>query len=72
MVKQCSSDLGVAENRWSHLKAEIGGDCHIKTKFLANTAAFYTTGQQQGLIDLLLDGSPDLPVADLGRLLGNR
>ncbi len=44
----------------------------IKEKFLANTKSQYAPDMQQRLIELLLGGAADTPVADLGALLRTR
>lgn len=44
----------------------------IKAKFLGNTRALYATELPKRLIDLLIDGETDRPVAELGCLLRAR
>jgi 2-methylcitrate dehydratase PrpD len=44
----------------------------IKAKFMENTQGLYSPDEQRRLIDILLEGTPDRPVAELGSLLRTR
>jgi 2-methylcitrate dehydratase PrpD len=44
----------------------------IETKFKTNTSARFTTKTQKAVIDLMMQGSKDLPVAKLSDLLLSR